>query len=84
MSEGAYGEVYYATHRMLARPAAIKLIRPEVFGGNDQAAAQLAEERVNHHVADKMDLLPCYALTQQIFIPVYGGSEKQVGDLVSD
>jgi serine/threonine-protein kinase len=32
------GEVHQATHRMLARPAAIKLIRPEMLGGNDEAA----------------------------------------------
>jgi tRNA A-37 threonylcarbamoyl transferase component Bud32 len=45
LGRGGMGEVYYATHRMLARPAAIKLIRPEVLGGNDPAAAQLAVTR---------------------------------------
>jgi len=39
------GEIYKATHRMLARPAAIKLIRPEVIGGSDPAAARLAITR---------------------------------------
>jgi serine/threonine-protein kinase len=42
---GGLGEVYRATHRMLARPAAIKLIRPETLGGWDEAAAQLAVKR---------------------------------------
>ncbi|MGH7629530.1 MAG: serine/threonine-protein kinase [Gemmatimonadales bacterium] len=32
LGEGAMGEVWRAQHRMLARPAAIKLIRPEVLG----------------------------------------------------
>jgi serine/threonine-protein kinase len=39
------GEVYRATHRMLARPAAIKLIRPEMIGGGNSAEAQLALRR---------------------------------------
>ncbi len=32
IGHGGMGEVYRATHRLLARPAAVKLIRPEVLG----------------------------------------------------
>ena len=38
LGAGGMGEVWRAKHRMLARPAAIKLIRPEMLGTNLTAA----------------------------------------------
>jgi serine/threonine-protein kinase len=36
LSRGGMGEIYKAEHRMLARPAAVKLISPDFMGGVDQ------------------------------------------------
>ncbi|MGH7560518.1 MAG: serine/threonine-protein kinase [Gemmatimonadales bacterium] len=45
LSRGGMGEIYRATHRMLARPAAIKLIRPEILSGGNAELAELTLRR---------------------------------------
>ena len=45
IKRGGMGEIYKATHRMLARPAAIKLIRAEMLGSENGESAELAIKR---------------------------------------
>jgi serine/threonine-protein kinase len=45
LGEGGMGEVWRAEHRMLARPAAIKLVRPEMLGGAGEEGRRLALSR---------------------------------------
>jgi len=40
LDRGGMGEVWRARHRMLARPAAIKLIRPEILGAKGGSVAE--------------------------------------------
>ena len=39
LGEGGMGEVWRARHQLLARPCAVKLIRPDRLGGRDREAA---------------------------------------------
>lgn len=45
IGRGGMGEVWRASHRMLARPAAIKLIKPELVGAPDRDAAGAVIQR---------------------------------------
>jgi serine/threonine-protein kinase len=40
LGRGGMGEVWRAEHRLLARQAAVKLVRPEVLGARDEAEAR--------------------------------------------
>ncbi len=45
LGKGGMGEVFRATHQMLARPAAVKLIRPEILGSSSPGAARVIIQR---------------------------------------
>ena len=45
LGRGGMGEVWRARHRLLARSAAIKLVRPEVLGARDENEAKVLQRR---------------------------------------
>jgi serine/threonine-protein kinase len=45
LGQGGMGEVWRAEHRLLARHAAVKLVRPEVLGGGNEDETRLALRR---------------------------------------
>ncbi len=45
IGEGGMGEVWLAQHQTLARPAAIKIIRPELLGNGDKSSTKTATRR---------------------------------------
>ena len=45
LGSGGMGQVFRATHQHLARPAAVKLIRPEVLEDSDPSHARVVTER---------------------------------------
>jgi serine/threonine-protein kinase len=45
IGRGGMGEVWRATHRMLARPAAVKLISPDILGAPDSPVARTVIRR---------------------------------------
>src|SRR5262249_10331880 len=45
IGSGGMGEVWRAKHRMLVRPAAVKLIRPQMLGGEDASKTRAVVRR---------------------------------------
>ena len=45
LGEGGMGEVWRARHRLLARPAAIKLVKPEMVGAGGASDSRLVRQR---------------------------------------
>jgi len=51
VASGGMGDVYRATHRLLARPAAIKLVRPDVLGARSADEGRVLVKRFQREAA---------------------------------
>jgi eukaryotic-like serine/threonine-protein kinase len=65
LGAGGMGEVWRAQHRMLARPAAIKLIRPEILGVRDPGSRDLLLRRFEREA--QATALMCSAHTLALY-----------------
>ncbi len=62
IGSGAMGEVWRANHQMLARPVAIKLIRPEMLGARDREAAGIVLLRFGREARATAELTSAHSI----------------------
>jgi serine/threonine protein kinase len=74
LGEGGMGQVYRATHQLLARPAAVKLIRPESIKGVSAETARTAMERFRREAAAAAALNSPHTIALYDFGPTGDGS----------
>jgi serine/threonine-protein kinase len=61
LGEGGMGEVWAGSHRMLARPAAVKLIRPELLGASEKSR-EIAVKRFEREAKATAALTCCHTV----------------------
>ena len=74
IGEGGMGEVWRAKHRMLARPAAIKLIRPDMLGTADPGL----REMILHRFEREAQATAALTSPHSIMLYDFGISEDQI------
>jgi eukaryotic-like serine/threonine-protein kinase len=74
LGEGGMGQVFRATHQLLARPAAVKLIRSESITGVSSESARVAMERFRREAAAAAALSSPHTIALYDFGPTGDGS----------
>ena len=74
LGEGGMGQVFRATHQLLARPAAVKLIRPDSIKGVSAETARIAMERFRREAAAAAALSSPHTIALYDFGPTGDGS----------
>ncbi len=73
LGQGGMSEVWKARHRLLARPAAIKLLKPEVLAGSGREGAEVVRRRFEREAQAAASLVSPHT----IVLYDYGISEDQ-------
>jgi serine/threonine-protein kinase len=82
LGKGGMGEVWKATHRMLARPAAVKLIRAEALGTDDLESAARALKRFEREAQSTATLRSPHTIELYDFGISQGGTFYYVMELL--
>jgi serine/threonine-protein kinase len=82
LGKGGMGEVWRATHRMLARPAAVKLIRSEALGTDDPESVTRALKRFEREAQSTAALRSPHTIELYDFGISQGGTFYYVMELL--
>jgi serine/threonine-protein kinase len=82
IGQGGMGTVYRAEHRLLARQAAIKLIRPEALGARDTDGARVLVERFKREAQTAATLRSSHTIELYDFGTTQQGSFYYVMELL--
>ena len=82
LGSGGMGDVWRARHRLLARPAAIKLIRPDVLAGEDTASALRTMRRFEREAQATAALRSPHTIQVYDFVVSEGGDFYYVMELL--
>lgn len=74
LGEGGMGQVFKATHQLLARPAAVKLIKPDSIKGVSSESARVAMERFRREASAAAALSSPHTIALYDFGPTGDGS----------
>lgn len=83
IGHGGMGDVFRATHRLLARPAAIKLIRPEALGAEGPDGAAVVIERFRREARAAASLSSPHTIELYDFGTAEDGSFYYVMELLN-
>jgi len=83
LGRGGMGEVWRAKHRLLARPAAIKLVRPELLGASSDVEAKTMLRRFEREAQATAALSSPYTIRIFDFGATHDGAFYYVMELLS-